>query len=328
MPRGTASRRRTGPRTRVPLEPSSTRSPSATPRRSASARRELDDLLRAQELQRRRDVDLLGAPQRAVGAEPQRALRGPRRARAARDLQRRPAPTARPRSCAAASRSGQRTPRPPISSSVRPGVERDGLEQLPRRDRAGRDAEVVPGARGDVGDDLPAGAHAAARPGALGAADRGAQALQAAVGVHERALLLGVGLGREDDVGVLAHGLGQHRLVGDHGLRGAERLPPTARGRDACAAGRRAAGRAWRARRRRGPGRSRSAPRAGLGERRVAGRRGRRRSRPRAGRGRSCWRGSRAGPAPSRPARPSRDARLSSARAATSPPGPASRRSP
>ena len=37
-----------------------------------------------------------------------------------------------------------------------------------------------------------------------GAGDRLAQALHAAVGVHDRALVLGVRLGREDDVGVLA----------------------------------------------------------------------------------------------------------------------------
>ena len=134
--------------------------------------------------------------------------------------------------------------------------------------------------------------------------------------MRERALLLGVGLGGEDDVGVLAHGLGQHRLVRDHGLRGAERRLPQRAVRDACAAGRRAAGRACE--------RSPSARPCGdlggaAGRARRASRsrrRGRGRSRPRAARGRSCSAGISSRPAPARPARPRRDARLSSARAA------------
>ncbi len=57
-------------------------------------------------------------------------------------------------------------------------------------------------------------------------ADRGPQPLHAPVRVHERPLLLGVRLGGEDDVGELAHRVGQLRLDGDHGLRGAERALP------------------------------------------------------------------------------------------------------
>ena len=50
----------------------------------------------------------------------------------------------------------------------------------------------------ELGEHLPLGARLAL------AADRAAQALQAPVGVGDRALLLGVGLGREDDGRVLA----------------------------------------------------------------------------------------------------------------------------
>ena len=54
----------------------------------------------------------------------------------------------------------------------------------------------------------------------------GPQPLHAPVRMHERALLLGVGLGGEDDVGVLADRVGQQRVDGDHGLRGAQRAVP------------------------------------------------------------------------------------------------------
>ena len=43
--------------------------------------------------------------------------------------------------------------------------------------------------------------------------------LEPPVGVGERALLLGVGLGREDDVGVLADALGEEGGVRDHAAR-------------------------------------------------------------------------------------------------------------
>ena len=89
------------------------------------------------------------------------------------------------------------------------GVERDRLDQLLEGHAGGQHAEVDAGALGDVGQHLPAGAHLAR------VLDRRAQALQAAVGMHDRALLLGARLGREDDVGVRGEAVGQDRGVGD-----------------------------------------------------------------------------------------------------------------
>ena len=159
--RGTAARSRTAPRTRVPLEPTSTgrrRRSRAARRRRARAR---PPGCGRRKLQRRRDVDLLGAPQRAEGAEPQRARRRRGAARGGtssvtgshgRHLEASRPLALRPAHAAAADLVERQA-----------GVERDRLEQLPRGDRPGGDAEVVAGARGDVGDHLPAGAHAAAR---------------------------------------------------------------------------------------------------------------------------------------------------------------------
>ena len=64
----------------------------------------------------------------------------------------------------------------------------------------------------------PAGAHLARMR------DRRAQALDAAVGMDDRALLLGVGLGGEDDVGVLAQAVGEDGGVG-HDQTGARAEP-------------------------------------------------------------------------------------------------------
>ena len=62
-------------------------------------------------------------------------------------------------------------------------------------------------------------------------ADRCAQALQAPVGVHDRPVLLGVALGREDEVGVLADAVGEEGGVGDDRVGALERqLPPGAPG--------------------------------------------------------------------------------------------------
>ena len=148
---------------------------------------------------------------------------------------------------------------------------------------------------------------------ALRPPDRGPQALHAAVGVRERALLLGVGLGGEDDVGVLADRVGQHRV--DARSRS---------GRCSSAASQAArsgwvrSGSAWSSQTRRElAAASAAAMPARRGRARRASRsrgRGRARSRPRAGRGRWRRRAPRAGPAPSRPARPRRAATLSSAR--------------
>ena len=77
-----------------------------------------------------------------------------------------------------------------------------------------------------------------------GCGDRRAQPLQAPVGVRDRALLLRVGLGGEDDGRVLADALGEERGVGDDGRRLLQRLLPRARGPAGRAAGRRAGGRA------------------------------------------------------------------------------------
>ena len=56
--------------------------------------------------------------------------------------------------------------------------------------------------------------------------DRSAQALEAAVGVHDRALLLGVGVGGEDDVGVFGQPLGKDARVGDDHAGLAKRALP------------------------------------------------------------------------------------------------------
>jgi hypothetical protein len=58
--------------------------------------------------------------------------------------------------------------------------------------------------------------------------DRPAQALHAPVGVHDRPLLLGVGLRREDDGRVLAQALGQELRVRDDGGRLLEGRDPRA----------------------------------------------------------------------------------------------------
>ena len=123
LPAGIASRSLTCARTRVPL-PTSTRSPSLMPERGGVGRRELGDLAGADELQRGREVDLLGRPQRAVGAEPQLAV-GRRRAAACGHLERGGLPVGR----------DERLALDPAHAAAadllerEPGVERDGLEQ-------------------------------------------------------------------------------------------------------------------------------------------------------------------------------------------------------
>ena len=102
------------------------------------------------------------------------------------------------------------------------GVERDRLEELRRRHRAAQHREVVAEARGEVGDDVPLRAHR------VGPRDRRAQALHAPVGVRDRALLLGVGLGGEDDVGELPQPLAEEVGVRDDGLGLLERRAPHA----------------------------------------------------------------------------------------------------
>ena len=103
-----------------------------------------------------------------------------------------------------------------------PVVEADRVEQRRRGHRAGQHAGVVVEALAEVGEHRPLAAHR------VGPRDRRAQPLHAPVGVRDRALLLGVGLGREDDVGVLPEPLGEERGVRDDGLRARQRLLPQA----------------------------------------------------------------------------------------------------
>ena len=116
-PPGTAARSFTAPCTRVPLEPTSTWSPSRMPRRSASAgessttwrgRRNASDgeTSTSLELHSERNVPRRSAPRTPTGtAEGTSSLAGSQ-AGASNAL--------------AASETGQRTPRPPIASSVSP----------------------------------------------------------------------------------------------------------------------------------------------------------------------------------------------------------------
>ena len=229
-------------RTRVPL-PTSTRSPSPMPERGGVDRRELGDLAGADELQRGREVDLLGRPQRAVGAEPQ-ALPSPA------------AGSAGGTSSLAGSQAGDSNAVAlgPAHAAAADLLERDARCRTARPRTAACEtcapvrnvARIVAERARDVGDDLPqrrARRSPAGRRGRAGWPIAGPQPLQAPVGMRERAFLLGIGLGGEDDVGVLAHRLGQLRLDGDHGLRGAERAVPQRRGSGSCAAGRRGAAR-------------------------------------------------------------------------------------
>ena len=115
------------------------------------------------------------------------------------------------------------------------GVEGHRLEQLRERHRAAEHAEVEPEARGQLGEHRPLGAHLAR------ARDRRAQPLEAPVGVDDRALLLRVGLGGEDD-GRRARGSPSVRNDGvrDHGRCAlASARSHSSRGRAARAAGRR-----------------------------------------------------------------------------------------
>src|SRR5215212_8025029 len=126
VPPGTAARSLTAPLTRVPLLP--THLVALADAEALGVRRgELDHLTRAKEAQRRRDVDLLGAPQRAEGPEPDRALAGRRHGR--RDLERDGLP-------GAGVESGGRLRGGPADAAPSEGVERearverDRLEEL------------------------------------------------------------------------------------------------------------------------------------------------------------------------------------------------------
>ena len=199
-----------------------------SPSRSASTGESSTTWRGRMKLQRRRDVDLLGAPTasaRCRGAARRRRRRGARGGTS---------------SCTGSHGVDARAPRPPRRRPAhaapadlverQPGVERDGVEQLLRGHRAGERrrgrARRARATSAITCQPARTPAPSARRPS--GGRSRARRRCSAAVGVRERALLLGVGLGGEDDVGVLAQRVGQHRLVRDHGLRGAAAPPPSA----------------------------------------------------------------------------------------------------
>ena len=172
-------------------------SPSKTLEALGVGGRQLDARARREELQRRRGLDL-GRRPRSSG-RCRAAARAVRRRGARRRLE-----PERPEVGVAGARRGGVALRPAHAAAAdlverQAGVERDGLDEL----RAVAIGPVstpasAPRRAPSSAEHLPAGAHVAR------AADRRAQALHAAVGVRDRALLLGVGLGREDDGRVLA----------------------------------------------------------------------------------------------------------------------------
>ena len=174
--------------------------------------RELDLLAGDRVLERRRDLDLGCRPDRAVGAEREarRSRRSAQRAAgvalAGGDVRRRRRQRRRrrlalgPANSAAADlleRDPARRTGPPATSCLN-AIE---LVSAPVSETARlREISAI--------TDQPA----RTEPGCAIAI---AQPLEAAVGVYDRALLLGVGLGREDHVRVLAEALGEHRGVRD-----------------------------------------------------------------------------------------------------------------
>ena len=128
----------------------------------------------------------------------------------------------------ASARRGRRSPRASAPRRTGPPPPA-GRTPSPARSHAGVQAAARPA--------ISASTH---QPGAdlAGVGDGDPQPLQAAVGVHHRALLLGVGLGGEDDVGVLGQALGQHRGVGDDERGASAARAPTGRGRARRAPGR------------------------------------------------------------------------------------------
>ena len=131
-------------------------------------------------------------------------------------------------------------PVPPISSWRDPRVE--GHLGCDRCEGVGRrlDPGLIAEQGGELGEHLPQGSHVA-----RGRRSR-AQALKPPVGVGDRALLLGVGLGGEDDVGVTGGAVLEHRDR-EHELRLA-RAPrsspaPSAKSRTGSAFTRKAASR-------------------------------------------------------------------------------------
>ena len=99
------------------------------------------------------------------------------------------------------------------------GVEGDRVGERGEGCGLGGDAGVVAQAPGELGEDAPVRADVA---GARGA---GADALQAAVGVGDGAVFLGVGLEREDDVGLGGGGVLEDREGDDEVGGGEGRFP-------------------------------------------------------------------------------------------------------
>ena len=115
-------------------------------------------------------------------------------------------------------------PRPPISSSVMPAYIGTSSASCVEHGAGGHRAPHVEAEPlREVEQHLPL------RPHLAGVPDRGPQPLEAAVGMRDGALLLGVGLGREHDVRVVDRRLAEELLVRDDEARLAQRVRPTAR---------------------------------------------------------------------------------------------------
>ena len=177
--------------------------------------RELQRLARREEAQRRVSLGDLARPQVAVGAESQPSVgrRGRRRLR-------RLGPLPRPRDVRCGVALLPSDARATDLLVGNPGVERDLARDLGEHHRPGVERELVAERRRQLDQDLPA------HPDSVGTRDRRAQPLQAAVRVGHRALLLGVALGGEHDVGAARRLVAEHR-AGDHEVGVVERVPPT-----------------------------------------------------------------------------------------------------
>ena len=171
-------------------------------------RRDLQALLGREELQRRIQLGDRAGPEVAVGAEGEGAgasrhwTRRTRFGGGASPRGRRSALSVRRPRLSAAGRfaaAGGVLPADAAAADLGvgdAGVEGDRVGQGGEGGGLGVDAGVVAEGRGELGEDLPVGADVA------GAAGAGADALQAAVGVGDGAVFLGVGLEREEDVGL------------------------------------------------------------------------------------------------------------------------------
>ena len=164
-PPGTEARSRAAPRTRVPLEPDLDLVAVAHAEPVGVGGRELDDLARPHEPQRR----ARGRPPAPPTASARCRAAARRRSRAAgggRDARARPAPTARRRSALGGLARRPAHAAPADRVERQPRVERHGGEQLLRGHRPGHARRGRAPARSrHLGDDLPARAHARRRAG-------------------------------------------------------------------------------------------------------------------------------------------------------------------